>query len=248
MKLALNTLIFSLSLLCVFNIVADAKDTHEVVLTSELVHFLDGKALGVNPQIIKRMLQIRREIKKIQFGEPNKHGGHEGHYLFEGALHSIHSMAALESTIEMAFYHKESEYLKNKSRHYQDLVALETDYNAIKSTLKTCLIQARAAVTEKVVPFAKGVREAKDQMIVLITESCQKHNRSDCFLLKWADAPKDNEAQFFNDHVTTFKALDQFCSDLTNFFDDLMRSCPKAWAQFKKMMEDQHQANARRGN
>ena len=239
MKTTINTLIFSVGLLCSPLLIGDNKDTHEVVLTSEMVHFLDGKAIGVNAGTVKNMLLVRREIKKIQFGEQTKKGI-EGHYLFEGTKHSIHSLASLESVYEMEFYQKESEYLKDKHRYGRELEELEFAHNEIKNKLKEVLTKARNEFEERIAPFEKGLRGVKDQMIVLIAESCQKHNRSDCFFLKWVEAPIGTEMVYFHDQVTSFKALDQFCSDFTHFLDDLMRSCPKAMAQFKKLMEDQH--------
>lgn len=241
MKKVINSIIFSISLLCSPLLLSDNKDTHEVVLTSEMVHFLDGKAIGINAGVIKRMLQVRREIKKLQFGtQTTNRAIPEGHYSFEGKIYSIHALALLESQLEIDFYQNKAEYLQNCQSHARELAELEASYNTIKNKLKFVLAQARSEFEEKVAPFANNVRSAKDQMIVLITESCQKHNRADCFLLKWAEAPDNIEMQYFHDQVTTFKALDQFCTDFTHFLDDVMRSCPKAMAQFKKLMDDQH--------
>ena len=237
----MSSIIFSISLLCSPFLMSDTKDGHEVILTSEMVHFLDGKAIGINAGVIKRMLQVRREIKKLQFGtQTTNRTLPEGHYSFEGKVYSIHGLALLESQLEIEYYQKESEYLENRQAYARELAALEAAYHTVKNKLKVVLTQARAEFEEKVAPFANNVRSAKDQMIVLITESCQKHNRSDCFLLKWAEAPDNTEMQYFHDQVTTFKALDQFCTDFTHFLDDVMRSCPKAMAQFKKLMDDQH--------
>lgn len=239
MKKNINSLIFSISLLCLPSLICNAKENHEVVLTSEMVHFLDGKSIGIHAGTIKGILVVRREIKKIQFGEQTKKGI-EGHYLFDGIKHSIRSMASVESALEMEFYQKESEYLKDKRHYALKLEELEKAYNQTKNELNEVLGQARKEFEEKIAPFEKGLRGVKDQMIVLIAESCQKHNRSDCFLLKWVEAPVGTEMQYFHNQITSFKALDQFCSDFTHFLDDLMRSCPKAMAQFKKLMDDQH--------
>lgn len=233
----MKKIIFSSALLC---FIAPLIANHEVILTSEMIHFLDDKPYGITAKTIQNMLLARRELKKIQFGEQTKKGVVEGHYFFEGKKYSIRSLAALESAYEMEFYQKESEYLKDKPRYFRELQELETTYNQKKSKLKAIIDLVHNEFEEKITPFAKSVHGAKEQMIVLITESCQKHNRTESFLLKWAEAPVDTEMQYFRTHVTTFKALDQFCTDFTNFLDDVMRSCPKAWAQFKKLMEEQH--------
>jgi hypothetical protein len=239
MKMIIKNLVFSLSLLCSSLLVCDTKDAHEVVLTSEMVHFLDGKSIGVNGGTIKKLLLMRREVKKIQFGEQTNRGITEGHYLFEGKTYSIHALALLESQLEIDYYQKNSDYLQDKSRYARELTTLEASYNATRNELRKVLAQARNEFEQRIRPFEENLRAVKDQMAVLIAESCQKHNRSNCFLLKWVESPAGTEMTYFHDQVSSFKALDQFCSDFTHFLDDLMRSCPKAMAQFKKLMEDQ---------
>lgn len=247
MKKAINNVLFSISLLCSAPLMSETKENHEVILTSEMIHFLDGKPFGITAKTIQNMLLVRREIKKKHFGEQTKKGAVEGHYLFDGSKYSVRALAALESTYEMEFYQKESEYIHDKHRYARELQELEARYNDVKNKLRKVLEQARNEFEEKIAPFEKSLEGAKEQMIVLIAESCQKHNRSDCFLLKWAEAPVGTEMNLFHSQVTTFKALDQFCTDFTHFLDDVMRSCPKAWAQFKKLMDDQHaQANVRK--
>jgi hypothetical protein len=147
----------------------------------------------------------------------------------------------------MEFYQQESRYLGDKRTYSQELSQLETTYNDIKHQLRDVLVKSRHDFETKIASFIKIVRGAKDQMMVLLIESCQKHNRTDSFLLKWVESPDNGEIQYFHDQITSFKALDQLCTDFVNFMDDIMRSCPKAMAQFKKLMEEQHaQANGRR--
>ncbi len=205
-----------------------------------MIHFLDDKPFGITAKTIQTMLLARREIKKLQFGEQTKKGLIEGHYIFEGKKQSIHSLALLESSYETEFYQKEAEYLKDKKRYARELEELERNYNQTKNKFKSVVEIIHAEFESRIAPFAKSVRGAKDQMVVLIAESCQKRNRSESFLLKWAEAPVDTEMEYFRTHVTTLKALDQFCTDFTHFLDDVMRSCPKAWAQFKKLIDEQH--------
>jgi hypothetical protein len=76
-------------------------------------------------------------------------------------------------------------------------------------------------------------------MIILIGESCEKHNRSNSLLLDWARIEGDDETESFNKQVTNFTIFHEFCTDLVNFLEDLIRSCPKAQQQFKKLMLEQ---------
>ncbi|MCX5922713.1 MAG: hypothetical protein NTX86_05310 [Candidatus Dependentiae bacterium] len=216
------------------------QEHHEIILVSPIIDFIDGFSLGVNAKTIKLMLQVRREIKKIQFGEVTKKKELKGLYLFDGEFHSVRTLAALESEYEAEFYQKETTYTKNSVNNRQVLEDLEASYNRLKKEFGVCLKQAKKDFEGKVSPFTKNARGAKDQMLILITESCTKRNRQDCLLLKWADTDENNDMQFFNEQINSFKTFDQFCTDLTHFLEDLMRSCPKAWAQFKKLMDEQH--------
>lgn len=225
-----------------FSIKADSKEhTGGIVLTSEIVSIIDGfpHPWGIDAKIIKSMLHLRRELKKLQFGELKRSGSFEGHYKFHNLQHSIRTLAMLESRYEAEYYESLALYTSNREKYKQELQDLEIGYHNAKQQLRLCLEQSKKEFDELTKPFAKTARGGKKQMEVLIKESCQKRNRPDCFLLKWAEAPEDNESQLMFDQIITFKAMDQFCTDLTNFLEDLMRSCKKAWGQFKKIMDEQ---------
>lgn len=214
-----------------------------IVLTSEIIHLVDGFQIpwGIDANVIKLMLHLRREIKKIQFGEQTKNGL-EGHYTFHDLHHSIRSLAILESKYEAEYYQKLSEYNKDHNRYHQELQDLNIWYNQIKQQLHVCLEIAKKEFEQKIAPFSKNAQGGKDQMLILIEESCKKRNRTDCFLLKWAEVEEGNETKLMHEQINTFKGMDQFCTDLVNFLEDLMNSCKKAWAQFKKTMEKEAEA------
>ena len=237
-KLGLLTLAFSLCTSILAEPVCE-KDHHGIVLTSEIISLIDGFPWGINANIIKHMLQVRREIKKIQFGDPTKDGKLVGHYIFDDIKYSVRTLATLESKYEMEYYKKLESYSKDKEGNHHPLVELQQWNNQIKHKFRTILEVAKKEFNIKVAPFSKNARGAKTQMLMLIEDSAKKRGREDCFLLKWADADEDNEMVAFNEQIITFKALDQFCTDLINFLEDLMRSCPKAWNQFKKIMDEQ---------
>ena len=88
-------------------------------------------------------------------------------------------------------------------------------------------------------PFLADARGAKGQMIVLIGEWAQKAHRKDSHLLEWANVKEGKESNAISTKLTTFFLFDQFVEDLIYFLETLLRSCPKACAQFKEMMEKQ---------
>ena len=81
-------------------------------------------------------------------------------------------------------------------------------------------------------------------MLVLIGEWSQKAHRTDSHLLEWANVKEGNESNAICTKLTTYYLFDQFVEDLIYFLETLFRSCPKACAQFKEMMEKQKDRQA----
>lgn len=208
-----------------------------IVLTSNIISLIDGVPWAVNANTIKLMLHVRREIRKIQFGDLKPDGDFEGHYLFNGQKLSLRQLALIESSYETDYYKKDDELHRSKTRCPQDFTSLELQYAQAKQELRTCLEQAKNEFELKMAPFEKNIRGTKSQIVVLIEESCRKRKSPDSILLQWADIEEGKEIEVVRKQIVTFKAFDQFCTDLVNFLEDIMHSCPKAWTQFKKLME-----------
>lgn len=214
-----------------------------IVLTSPLLGLIDGLSFGINANHIKMMLMVHRELKKIMFGEADKTGALIGRYTFNGSQHSIRSLVLLE-TLKEEEYRNSHAALSLDAANKQKIADLESGYKKFKKELEASLLTIKKDFEQKVAPFEKNARGAKEQMLVLIAESCQKHGHPDSYLLKWADTQEGNEMVYVRDHLHSFKEFDQFCSDLLNFLEDLMRSCPKAWNQFKQQLDAAKQNQA----
>jgi hypothetical protein len=76
-------------------------------------------------------------------------------------------------------------------------------------------------------------RGAKNILIVLIQEDCEKRNRPESLLLEWAKTKEGHETTMFEQRINSFHDYYHFCTDLVNFLLDLIHSCPKAENQFK---------------
>lgn len=232
----LQKLFLSLSLLLVSQ--NSFSDQH-VLLKSPIIDFIDGKSIGINENVINLMLQVRGQIKKLLFGTKLNNGHYEGPFNFDGHMCSIRMLATLESKYDRELQQKKTEYLNDKKK----LDELHQWHKQTKHKLHTLFETVKQEFKSKVTPFAKNARGAKEQMIMLISESCTKRSRPDSLLLRWADTDEHTEMKFFDEQVFSFKALDQFCIDLANFLGDLMHSCPRAMAQYekaKKTWDDQH--------
>ncbi|MDR3550998.1 MAG: hypothetical protein P4L31_06300 [Candidatus Babeliales bacterium] len=240
----MKSLLFSVCLLTISNNYANNADQH-ILLKSPIVEFVDGKSIGIDATVIRLMLQVRAEIKKILFGKRSSNGHFEGHFNYEGHMCSVRQLSTLENKYELEFKQKEAEYVKNLPSDTQKLEELRSSYHKLKHKMNVVFELTKKEFRNKITPFAKNSRGAKHQMLMLIEESCVKRNRNNCLLLKWADADEQNEMYFFDQQVLSFRDLDQFCIDLANFLGDLMHSCPKAMAQYeqaKKVWDAQHKA------
>lgn len=229
----MKSLLFSLCLLTVSKNHANTADQH-ILLRSPIVEFVDGKSIGIDATVIRLMLQVRGEIKKILFGKRASNGHFEGLFNYEGHMCSVRQLSTLETKYELDFKQKEAEYVKNLPHDTIKLEELRSGYTKLKHKMSAVFELAKKEFKGKITPFAKNARGAKHQMLMLIEESCIKRNRNTCLLLKWADVDEQNEMHFFDEKVLSFKDLDQFCIDLANFLGDLMHSCPKAMSQYEQ--------------
>lgn len=130
---------------------------------------------------------------------------------------------------------------KNKKRQPQhlfqgrlytlkQLVKLEKENPKLNQELSKVLNKIREDFIKITAPFIAESRGAKPQMMILITESCKARNRMNSLLLHWQE---DNEKENLMKTANTIKIFDTFCTDLTNFLKDLVKSCPKAFNKFK---------------
>ena len=69
--------------------------------------------------------------------------------------------------------------------------------------------------------FIESGRGAKNIMVVLIQEDCQKRNRLDSLLLDWAKTKEGQESTMFEHQITSFGHYYYFLTDLVNFLLDL---------------------------
>ncbi len=185
------------------------KKAHTVLLESPLIKFMDGKRYGVDGEGIKDLMRIIREITNVQFGRLRKNRKRVGQFVWQGEKHSLQSLAQLER-----------EYIEQGS------------YEQHKAGLTKLLEEIKTTFEEIVAPFMENARGAKGQMLVLIEESCTKRNLKGTFLLGWAAAKEGEDLELFKKDIDRLTKLENFCTDLVNFLEDLMHSCRKGMAQF----------------
>ena len=184
----------------------------DIVLESPVIKIIDGMRIGIDGNRIGFMLQIRREVRKIHLGVPNKVGGFTGIYSFNNAYYSVRQLTEIEHEM------------------------IESNDQEGLESLRPALEKAKNDFVQQVMHFLSSAQGAKGQMFTLIEESCSKRKRFDSLLLRWAAAREGDEERQFKEDIVSFAVFDIFCIDLINFLEDLMRSCPKAWAQFQQLL------------
>ena len=194
-----------LGALILFGISSIAANPAPIVLSSEIIKLIDGKSYGVTGYKIKSMLQLILKLNIMLDGSATE----PGLYTFEGKSYCVKALAELEQTASFD--------------------------GAQKQQFAALLEDVKKDFEQKTTPFMEDARGTKAQLFMLIQESCTKHARPDSFLLKWAEAEEGNEMLAMREDIHTFAALKQFILDLIMFNKDMIKSCPKAVAQYQEL-------------
>lgn len=183
--------------------------THPILLESPVLKIVDGVRGLMDETNVHKLIYMCQQIASFQFGVlDNKTKKRTPQHKV------IDKYFTLKELVEI-----EESNFKNKSE-------ME------KKEFQKLLLELKDSFMNLTRPFLNDARGTRQQMYELIKESCYKRKRFDCLLLNWIG---DNEEESsFKKNVTSFRILDIFCSDLTNFLKDLLYSCPKARAKFKE--------------
>jgi hypothetical protein len=181
-----------------------------ITLESSVIKLADGTL--INADKIEFIRKFRRTLLSFLLGEQLPNGQRKGTYWFDGKWHSVESLARIEQELAPS----------NRKADADKLLALGE-----------LLIHAKADFIVQSNEFIESGRGAKNIMIILIQEYCQKRNHNDSPLLDWARTKEGQESTMFEHHITNFGLYCYFLTDLATFLADLVHSCPKAEMQFK---------------
>lgn len=207
LKFLLNNLFLSAVIL---NIGIYAKDKDNgIKLTSPILAVIDGLPGILDEHTIHKTLYVRQELMRLQFGILDKKTKErKPQHMFQGKAYTLGG-----------------------------LVKLEKNNPSLREELNKLLYKIREEFIIITDPFVAESKGTKQQMMILITESCKKRKRMNSLLLNWHE---DNEKESLIKNATSFKIFDQFCTDLSNFLKDLVISCPKAFHKFKEWQAKQN--------
>lgn len=183
---------------------------NRIKLQSKAIELADGTIIKADQ--IEYTRKYSRAMLAFMLGDLQPNGQRKGKYNFNGKFYSVKDLSCLEQEIQNSTDKKD----------------LDT-----KAALQEVLTHAKADFIVQSSEFIENGRGAKQIMIILIQEDCQKRNRLDSFLLEWAKTKEGQESTMFERHINNFTDYYHFLADLINFLLDLVHSCPKAEAQFK---------------
>lgn len=181
-----------------------------ITLESSVIKLADGTF--INADKVEFIRKFRGTLLKFILGDLLPNNQRKGKYSFGGKWHTIESLARIEQEISNLTDQKHVEMRLN---------------------LQALLTHAKADFIVQSNEFIESGRGAKNIMIVLIQEDCQKRNRNNSLLLEWAQTKEGQESTMFERQVKSFGDYYHFLTDLINFLMDLVHSCPKAEQQFK---------------
>ncbi len=209
----------ALSILLLSSIPASIKT---ITFESPIIDFIDGKSYGVNEMVFALLLQVRREIRQRLFGQKLPSGTYKGMYKLEDKHYSIVELALLESQLD--------------AKHFANEIT-EEEYKSTKNKLQSLLTQALDDLLDITKDYMSGLRGAKEQVLILINEFCEKRKLPNSLLLGWAKEKDGQEGVLLRKKVDTFVKYEKFCQELALFMEDFARSCPKAKKQFLAMIK-----------
>ncbi len=138
---------------------------------------------------------------------------------------------------EQTIINKEEEikhkHIKNKNAYLKELKEITDTYQKKMMALIPCLKMAIKDFVTANEPFALKMEGTKSMMLKLVVEFCLKYRRPYSFLLEWSNVDEGQEVVAFQKKMTSCRALDEFCTDLTDFLEALYYSCEKARAEFE---------------
>lgn len=84
--------------------------------------------------------------------------------------------------------------------------------------------------------YIKIIHGFKEQMFIIIKESCKLHGKEKYFFLKEAEIPTGKKTEYFKNDMRTFRDTAEFFENLVAFLEDLFNNCKKGKEQFKQII------------
>ncbi len=200
------------SLMASIAFIAPATQANQGIVIESLSKF-DG--LFFTADTIEVLRKYQRSMLAIVNGDRHPDGSYHGKYIYKGNSYGAHDLAKIEQQLE-----------SQKGSLNPEIYTQEK--NILNALLENAIHDFREISHE----FEAIIRDAKTIVAEFVKESCLQRNRTDSLLIQWSHTDEGKEFDVFKKEADTLIKFDQFCVDLLNFFNDLIRSCPKARQAF----------------
>lgn len=193
-------------------LIAPVTQANEGVIIESISKF-DG--IFFTADTIEILRKYQRSMLSLINGERLSDGSYHGKYAYKGNNYGAHDLAKIEQELEAQKETLSPEvYAQEKAILNAILVKIIHDFKNISHEFEVIIRDAKAIVSK------------------FVKESCLQRNRPDSLLIQWSHTDEGKEFDVFKKEADTLIKFDQFCIDLLNFFNDLIRSCPKAKQAF----------------
>ena len=192
--------------------------TPPVLLTNESIELVDGLPDAIDAETIYLMRKLQSQISAMFRGRRQPDGSFLGSYELNGKKYSLNELIEIESDM------KNRTTSTTTKEFNEGLDKLDSAFELVKDDFSQC--------TE---PFIEKIQKAKQKIVELIEESCEKRGLENSLLLGWGETT--DEKAYFEKSVKSLNLFKTFLNDLSNFLNDLMYSCKIGWSQYVEYMK-----------
>lgn len=225
----MNNKFFSLLFILIFT--KNICEYSPINLDADILKKMDGIIRIIDGNAVRIEYQVLNSIAEITLGKLNSATKKR-----EGILNHQNSKKNLKQmVIEEAKLSRELQALAMTVRdaYIQPSNVKDSELRNKVLNAKAAFLEAKQIFKDATFPFLDTIQHFKFLVIDLMKDCCNKRNKPDSLILKWAEAAGNEEA-VYNKYMLTATEFDVFLSDLTLFLRDMIHNCPKAKKQFEE--------------
>lgn len=129
-----------------------------------------------------------------------------------------------------------SKYVNNPTEYDKALQKINAEHTKKMAPLNDLLEnKIKPEIMKITLPHMEKARTAKKFLLPLMVEWSKKAGRPMSPLLRWHEDNSGSEKDMFKRDANSFKRVFIFCTDLVDFNESIIYSCPRAYNQFKEL-------------
>jgi hypothetical protein len=191
--------------------------TNTALINERIRNFDDKKigslSVGIDGGLIHDMLWVIDTIESIKHGSRRHNTERTSKkYQYRGDWYSLNELEALEHGNTEEKEEEEEEVM------LETLAEVKEDFNDIITHFMQQLI-------------------VKNVICNAVKEWCEKSHRPKSMLKRWAKSSREEFKDVYLG-IKTARSLNEFLTDLEDFFVEVIASCPRAWEEFLEHQEE----------